>query len=124
MNLYLPRVKTDETLPAKGDSAGPVVSPRYPELPLDPEGSQADLGSRLLNYVELALKHKYLATAVVAIFLFGGVIMTLQMPKIYTASTTVEIGRSVPQAFKSQTAQKELWRAGATTRNSTKHNTS
>ena len=49
--------------------------------------------------------------AVVAIFLFGGVIMTLQMPKIYTASTTVEIGRSVPQAFKSQTAQKELWRA-------------
>jgi len=111
VNLHLPRVKTDETLPAKGDSAGPVDSPRYPELPLDPEGSQADPGSRLLNYVGLALKHKYLVAVVVAIFLFSGVIMTLQMPKIYSASTTVKIDRSVPQVFKSQTAQTESWSA-------------
>ncbi len=109
MNLQLPRLKSDETLPANSDGEGSVGYPRYPELPLDPDGSQADLGSKILNYIGLALKHKYLVTVVVAIFLFGGLIMTLQMPKVYSASTTVKIDRSVPQVFRSQTAQTEPW---------------
>jgi capsular exopolysaccharide synthesis family protein len=43
----------------------------------------------------------------VGIFLFGGIIVTLQTPKIYSASTTMKIDRSVPQVFKSQTTQTE-----------------
>ena len=33
MNLHLPSVKTDATLPTKGDGAGAVDFPRYTEVP-------------------------------------------------------------------------------------------
>ena len=101
MNLHLPSVKTDATLPAKGDGAGAVDFPRYTEVPIDQSDSGADLGSRILNYIGLARKHKYLIIVVVAIFMFGGVIEpTMLTPKIYSASTTIKIDRSVPTVFK------------------------
>ena len=103
--MNLPRVKLDKTLPASGDGGGPVESPRYPEVALEQGGLQSDLA----NYVALVLKHKYMIMIVVTIFLFGGVIVTLQMPRIYSASTTVKIDRLVPQIFKSQYAQVSVW---------------
>ena len=109
MNLHLPSVKTDATLPAKGDGAGAVDFPRYTEVPLDQSDSGADLGSRILNYIGLARKHKYLIIVVVAIFMFGGVIETMLTPKIYSASTTIKIDRSVPTVFKSRAADAETY---------------
>ena len=103
--MNLPRVKLDKTLPASGDGGGPVESPRYPEIALEQGGLQSDLA----NYVALVLKHKYMIMIIVTIFLLGGVIVTLQMPKIYSASTTVKIDRLVPQIFKSQYAQMSVW---------------
>ena len=71
MNLRLPSVKTDATLPTKGDGAGAVDFPRYTEVP-DQRDSEANLGSRILSYIGLARKHKYLIIVVIAIFMFGG----------------------------------------------------
>ena len=101
MNLHLTSVKTDATLPTKGDVAGAADLPRYTELPLGQRDSGSDLGSRILNYIGLARKHKYLIIVVVAIFMFGGVIETMLTPKIYSASTTIKIDRSVPTVIKS-----------------------
>ena len=105
VNLHLPQINTDATLPAKGDGAGAVNFPRYPELPLAQNDSEATLGSTILNYISLALKHKYLIIVIIATFIFGGVIVTMLTPKIYSASTTIKIDRSIPQVFKSRTAQ-------------------
>lgn len=101
MNLRLPSVKIDATLPTKGDGAGAADFPRYTELPLGQRDSEANLGATILNYLGLARKHKYLIILVVAIFMFGGVIVTMLTPKIYSASTTIKIDRSVPTVFKS-----------------------
>ena len=105
MNLHLPQLKTNETLPARADGDA-VGFPRYPEVPLDQDGTEI-LRSRLLYYISIALKHKLLVAAIVGIFLFGGFIKTLLTPKIYSATTTIKIDRSVPQVFKSQTTQTE-----------------
>ena len=102
MNLRLPSVKTDTTLPTKSDGAGAVDFPRYTEMPGQRDG-EADLTSRILNYIGLALKHKYLIMVMVAIFMFGGLIETMLTPKIYSAATTIKIDRSTPTVFKSQT---------------------
>ena len=88
---------------------GAVGYPDYPTLPLDRENSQDDLRSKILHYLHLFLKHKYLATAIVCLFLFAGVIVTLQMQKIYSATTTIKIDQSVPLVFKTQSAQTEQW---------------
>ena len=102
MNLRLPSVKADATLPAKSDGTGAVDFARYTEVPGQPDW-EADLSSRILNYIGLALKHKYLIIVVVAIFMFGGLIETMLTPKIYSASTTIKIDRSIPTVFKGQT---------------------
>jgi uncharacterized protein involved in exopolysaccharide biosynthesis len=104
LNLRLPSVKADATLPAKSDGTGAVDFARYTEVPGQPTG-EADLTSRILNYIGLALKHKYLIIVVVAIFMFGGLIETMLTPKIYSASTTIKIDRATPSAFKSQNAE-------------------
>ncbi|MBV8280723.1 MAG: polysaccharide biosynthesis tyrosine autokinase, partial [Candidatus Eremiobacteraeota bacterium] len=103
MNLHLPSVKTDATSPAKGDGAGVPVPPGYTDFLLDQSGSGADLSSKILLYIGLVRKHKLLIIVVVAIFMLGGVIATMLTPKIYSASTTIEIDRSVPKVFKSRT---------------------
>ena len=104
MNLHLPHAEPNKGLPAKDDSERTIDVPRYPELLIDYD-SQHNFRSRLLNYVGLALKHKYLVAVILGIFLFGGVIVTLLTPKIYTATTTINIDRAIPEVFKSQTAQ-------------------
>jgi capsular exopolysaccharide synthesis family protein len=109
VNLHLPSVKTDATLPAKGDGAGPALSPGYTELPFDERASGADLSAKILLYIGLARKHKVLIIAVVAIFMFGGVIATMLTPKIYSASTTITIDRSVPKVFKSRAAEDQYY---------------
>ena len=54
------------------------------------EGGQ---GLRLLEYWRVVYKYKWLILALVAVSLAGGVAMTLLTPKVYTASTTLEIDR-------------------------------
>jgi polysaccharide biosynthesis transport protein len=54
------------------------------------EGGQ---GLRLLEYWRVVYKYKWLILALVAISLAGGVAMTMLTPKVYTASTTLEIDR-------------------------------
>ena len=54
------------------------------------EGNQ---GVRLLEYWRIVYKYKWLILAIVAISLAGGVATTLLTPKVYTASTTLEIDR-------------------------------
>ncbi len=109
MNLHLPQARSDHALPSKDSGGGALDYPEYPTLPLGREDLQEDLRSKILIYYFLLLKHKYLVTAIVSLFLFAGVIVTLQMQKIYSASTTVKIDQSVPQVFKSQSAQTEQW---------------
>ena len=106
MNLYLPQARSDDALTVKDNGGGTLDYPDYP-LPLDRENSQDDLRSQILHYVHLLWKHRYLVTAIVALFLFAGVIVTLQMQKIYSATTTIKIDQSVPQIFKSQSTQTE-----------------
>ena len=54
------------------------------------EGNQ---GVRLLEYWRIVYKHKWLILAVVAVSLAIGAGLTLITPKVYTASTTLEIDR-------------------------------
>jgi capsular exopolysaccharide synthesis family protein len=54
------------------------------------EGGQ---GLRLLEYWRIVYKYKWLILALVAVSLAGGVATTLLTPKVYTASTTLEIDR-------------------------------
>ena len=107
MNVYLPQTRSDETLPVKEDGGGALAYPDYPTLPLDRENSQDDLRSKIIHYLYLLLKHKYLVAAIVCVFLFAGVIVTLQMQKIYSATTTIKIDQYVPQVFKTQATQTE-----------------
>lgn len=107
MNLHLLTPQPDEQLPANGNVERAVDLPGYAKPLVEQQDSQDDLRSKLLNYVGLALKHKYLITVIVGIFLFGGVIVALRTPKIYSASTTIKIDRSVPQVFKTQSTQPE-----------------
>lgn len=102
MNLHLPNVKADPSLLTKGDGAGAgtVVYPGYTDLPFDGRASPDDLGSKVLLYIGLVRKHKILIIAIVAVFMFGGVIATMLTPKIYSATTTITIDRSVPKVFK------------------------
>src|SRR5271170_5623809 len=79
VNLRLPSVKIDATLPTKGDGAGAVDFPRYTEVP-GQRDSEANLGSRILTYIGLARKHKYLIIVVVVLFMFGGLIATMLTP--------------------------------------------
>ena len=73
------------------------------------KNSQDGLRSKILKYVFLLFKHKYLVAAIVSLFLFAGVIVTLQMEKIYSATTSIKIDQSIPQVFKTQSGQTAQW---------------
>jgi len=105
VNLYLPQTRPEDALPVKDNGAGSVGYPDYPTMPLDRENSRDDLRSKILHYLYLLLKHKYVVAAIVCVFLFAAVIVTLEMQKIYSATTTIKIDQYVPQVFKTQTAQ-------------------
>ena len=109
MNLYLTQARSDDALPVKDNGGGAVGYLDYPTLSPDRENSQDDLRSKILHYFHLSLKHKFLVAGIVCLFLFIGVIVTLQMQKIYSATTTIKIDQSVPQVFKTQSSQTEQW---------------
>jgi hypothetical protein len=92
----LPSVKTDASLPTKGDGAGAVDFPRYTELPLAQGDSAADLGSRIL-IISVWRSNININYCRGCIFMFGGLIETMLTPKIYSASTTIKIDRSFQQ---------------------------
>ena len=77
MNLYLPQARSEDALPVKDNGGGALDYPDYPTLPLDRESSQDGLRSKILHYLHLSWKHKYLVTAIVCLFLFAGVVVTL-----------------------------------------------
>ena len=79
-----------------------------PRLLPHSEDAQDDLRGRLLTYLGLAIKHKYLVPVVVGIALVGGVIVTLRTPKIYSASTTIKIDRAAPQVVKGPPGQSDV----------------
>ena len=54
------------------------------------EGAQ---GLKLLEYWRIVYKHKWVIVAAVAVALAFGLVATLLTPRVYTASTTIEIDR-------------------------------
>jgi succinoglycan biosynthesis transport protein ExoP len=84
------------------DVSGPAT------LPLQLEDARGDLRARLLNYLGLAIKHKVLAAAIVGVFLFGGLVVTVRTPKIFSAATTIKIDRTVPRVVKGSSAQSDF----------------
>ena len=64
----------------------------WEDVQLDDPG-EGGQGLRLLEYWRIVYKYKWLILAVVAVSLAIGVAITLITPKVYTASTTLEIDR-------------------------------
>ena len=85
-----------------------MALPDTPRLLPHSEDAQDDLRGRLLTYLGLAIKHKYLVAVVVGIALVGGVIVTMRTPKIYSASTTIKIDRAAPQVVKGPPGQSDV----------------
>ena len=106
MNLHLPK-GSGEPPPPLTRGEGALEYTAFSKLPPQLENSQADLRTKLINYLVLAIKHKYLLTVIGGVFLFGGVIVTLRTPKIYSASTTIRIERSVPRVIRDQNVQSD-----------------
>ena len=107
MNLILTAGPVRRRFARKGQWArGPRLS-GLPDAAARPREFARRSASKIFHYLYLLLKHKYLVSAVVCVFLFAGVIVTLQMQKIYSATTTIKIDQYVPQVFKTQTTQTE-----------------
>jgi polysaccharide biosynthesis transport protein len=105
MNAQLPR--SDRPFPPA------IVGHDEPEfygfgnLPPQIEGPQDDLRASLVNYLALAVKRKYFLTIILMTFLVGGLIITLNTSKIYSASSTIRIERSAPRVIRDQLAQQD-----------------
>jgi polysaccharide biosynthesis transport protein len=69
--------------------------------------SESDVRAAFLQYLGLALKHKALLAVTCALFLFGGVIVTLMTSKTYSSSTTIKIDRTAPRVIREQQPQNE-----------------
>jgi capsular exopolysaccharide synthesis family protein len=74
-------------------------------MPSDSGDPQHEVRAMLLKYLSLAFKHKYLIAAICAVFLLGGIAKTATTPKIYSASTSIKIDRSVARVVRTQQAQ-------------------
>src|SRR5580693_2372775 len=57
------------------------------------ESAETSQGLRLLEYWRIVYKHKWLIAAAVVVALTVGFVVTVLTPRIYTASTTIEIDR-------------------------------
>ena len=57
------------------------------------EPAESSQGLRLLEYWRIVYKHKWLIAAAVIVALAAGFVATMLTPKVYTASTTLEIDR-------------------------------
>lgn len=60
-----------------------------------------------LKYFGLVLKHRMLAGAICVAFFFGGFIVTFLTPRIYTATTTIQIDRDAAKVIRGQDASIE-----------------
>ena len=87
-NLWAP---TDMARRAVARSHENVVTAWEDSQFTDPtEGGQ---GLKLLEYWRIVYKHKWVIVAAVAVALAIGLVATLLTPRVYTASTTIEIDR-------------------------------
>ncbi len=87
-NLWAP---TDMARRAVARSHENVVTAWEDSQFTDPtEGAQ---GLKLLEYWRIVYKHKWVIVAAVAVALAFGLVATLLTPRVYTASTTIEIDR-------------------------------
>lgn len=107
MNVQLPPARSDGPFPPAVGGPGAREFPGFANLPSQFEDSHDDLRSTLINYLVLAIKRKYLLTVILVFFLSGGVIVTLNTPKIYSASTTIKIERSVPRVIRDEASQSD-----------------
>jgi capsular exopolysaccharide synthesis family protein len=105
VNTPLPPEGLDEEPSPRGERATGAAGGA--SLPPELEDARGDLRARLLTYLGLAIKHKVLAAAIVGVFLFGGLVVTVRTPKIYSAATTIKIDRSVPRVVKGSLAQSD-----------------
>ena len=103
MNVQLPRSNRPSVPTIVGQDEREFYG--FGNLPPQFEGSQDHLRASLVNYIALAVKRKYLLTVILGIFLLGGLIITLNTPRIYNASTTIRIERSAPRVIRDQLAQ-------------------
>ena len=79
---------------------GNAAAPRWND-------SESDVRAAFLQYLGLALKHKALLAVTCALFLFGGVIVTLMTSKTYSSSTTIKIDRTAPRVINEQQPRNE-----------------
>ncbi|HXQ16779.1 MAG TPA: polysaccharide biosynthesis tyrosine autokinase [Caulobacteraceae bacterium] len=81
------------------DSARRAIARSHENIVQSWEGAQfaepeePSLGRRLLEYWRIVWKYKWLIAAIVAVSLACGFAATVLTPKVYTASTTIEIDR-------------------------------
>lgn len=86
-NLWAP---TDMARRAVARSHENVVTAWEEQLADPADGAQ---GLKLLEYWRIVFKHKWVIVAAVAVALAIGLVITLLTPRVYTASTTIEIDR-------------------------------
>ncbi len=99
--LWTPAEMTRRT--AVAQTAGGGLAPwEDPSLADPTEGSQ---GLRLLEYWRIVFKYKWMIAIVVVISLAVGLAVTLLTPRMYTASTTIEIDREAANIMGLQDVQ-------------------
>ena len=80
-----------------GEAANSVTYGGEPEKYLENQSVPA-----LLKYLGLFLKYRKLAAAICAGFFFGGFVITFLMPRVYTATTSLQIDREAAKVVRSQ----------------------
>jgi succinoglycan biosynthesis transport protein ExoP len=89
-NLWAPTEGTRRA-PVAQSPGGTLTQWEAPDQFTDPtEGSQ---GLRLLEYWRVIFKYKWVIAVIVVISLAAGLAVTMLTPRLYTASTTIEIDR-------------------------------
>jgi succinoglycan biosynthesis transport protein ExoP len=113
VSTLLTPAESRETLPTLGGTGSAVDFPTRETMPFGTQDSQHKLRANLLKYLSLAFKHKYLIAALCLVFLLGGFVKTATTPKIYSASTSIKIDRSVARVVKVQQSQDDTQTRGS-----------
>lgn len=95
-------------IPSPSGGALPVIANRARSLDMPYRGGAApefdaegaSIRDQILKYVGIAIKHRLLIAAFCGAAMFVGLIVTFLTPKVYSASTTIKIDRSVPKVLK------------------------
>jgi len=100
VNLHLPSAEPHGTLPPPAGHSGAIDFPYGPKGPADKGDEKDDVRFRVLKYIGIVLKHRYLVLVICTVCLLGGFINTMLTTKIYSAYTTIKIDRAVQTVVK------------------------